>query len=142
MLRGSQEDIVKVRHTMLTCVVAVLGTATATVHTAPRAGFSRIVAFGTSLSDRSNAFALGTNTPPESKLDPLLFPSAPYTRGVISATVPSRLTSLPDRRVSPASPRRCGFLILSAGSSNSRFLPQRSDLSGAVRVAAACGPAQ
>ena len=41
------------------------------------------MAFGTSLSDSGNAFALrgGTNTPPDYLLDPLLVPSAPYTRG-------------------------------------------------------------
>ena len=71
----------KVCSTMLTCAVFVL--ATATVHTAPRASFSRIVAFGASLSDPGNAFALngGTNTPPDYELDPLLIPRAPYARG-------------------------------------------------------------
>jgi len=41
------------------------------------------VAFGASLSDPGNAFALrgGTNTPPDYLLDPLLVPSAPYARG-------------------------------------------------------------
>jgi len=41
------------------------------------------VAFGTSLSDSGNAFALrgGANTPPDYLLDPLLVPSAPYARG-------------------------------------------------------------
>lgn len=48
-----------------------------------RAPYSAIVAFGTSLSDPGNAFALrgGTNTPPNYLLDPLLVPGAPYTRG-------------------------------------------------------------
>jgi phospholipase/lecithinase/hemolysin len=64
-------------------VITVLAIATATVHTESRTPFSRIVAFGTSLSDSGNAFALrgGTNTPPDYLLDPLLVPSAPYARG-------------------------------------------------------------
>jgi len=44
----------------------------------------RLVAFGTSLSDSGNAFALvgGTNTPPDYLVDPFfLTPNAPYTRG-------------------------------------------------------------
>lgn len=53
------------------------------VPSAAPAPFGRIVAFGTSLSDSGNAFALrgGTNTPPDYLLDPLLIPSAPYARG-------------------------------------------------------------
>jgi len=63
--------------------LALLGFATATVRTAAQGPFSSIVAFGTSLSDPGNAFALrgGTNTPPDYLLDPLLVPSAPYARG-------------------------------------------------------------
>ena len=63
--------------------LAVLAFATATVRTAAQGPFASIVAFGTSLSDSGNAFALrgGTNTPPDYLLDPLLVPSAPYARG-------------------------------------------------------------
>ena len=44
---------------------------------------TRIVVFGTSLSDPGNAFALrgGTNTPPDYSVDPFLVPDAPYMRG-------------------------------------------------------------
>ncbi len=64
-------------------VITVLAIATATVQTESRTPFSRIVAFGASLSDSGNAFALrgGANTPPDYLLDPLLVPSAPYARG-------------------------------------------------------------
>ncbi len=62
---------------------ALLAFATATIPTAAEAPFDRIVAFGASLSDSGNAFALrgGANTPPDYLLDPLLVPSAPYARG-------------------------------------------------------------
>ena len=48
-----------------------------------RAPFSGVVAFGTSLTDSGNAFALvgGTSTPPDYGLNPFLIPSAPYARG-------------------------------------------------------------
>jgi phospholipase/lecithinase/hemolysin len=64
-------------------VVSLLAVLTATVHTTASVPFDRIVAFGASLSDPGNAFALrgGTNTPPDYLLDPLLVPSAPYARG-------------------------------------------------------------
>src|SRR3954469_12426707 len=73
----------KARQTVVMCGIAVLAMAPAAVQTAPGTGFSRIVAFGTSLSDPGNAFALrgGTNTPPDYDMDPLLVPSAPYARG-------------------------------------------------------------
>lgn len=63
--------------------LAVLVFSTATTTTAAKSPFASIVAFGTSLSDSGNAFALkgGTNTPPDYLLDPLLVPSAPYARG-------------------------------------------------------------
>ena len=62
---------------------AMLAVVTATVPTAAQAPITRIVVFGTSLSDPGNAYALrgGTNTPPDYLLDPLLVPSAPYARG-------------------------------------------------------------
>ncbi|WP_198401774.1 SGNH/GDSL hydrolase family protein [Zobellella denitrificans] len=46
-------------------------------------GVERIVAFGTSLSDPGNAFALTgqTSTPPYARLDPFLVPDAPYAKG-------------------------------------------------------------
>ena len=64
-------------------VVSLLAVVTATVNTTGRVPFDRIVAFGASLSDPGNAFALrgGANTPPDYLLDPLLVPSAPYARG-------------------------------------------------------------
>src|SRR6478672_3349127 len=73
----------RVRKTAVFGAVAVLAFATATVRTAAKGPFASIVAFGTSLSDSGNAFALrgGTNTPPDYLLDPLLVPRAPYARG-------------------------------------------------------------
>lgn len=73
----------KVRTTALFMSAAVLAAVTIAVPTAAPAPFGRIVAFGASLSDSGNAFALrgGTNTPPDYLLDPLLVPSAPYARG-------------------------------------------------------------
>jgi len=57
--------------------------AIATAPTAAKAPYTRIVVFGTSLSDSGNAFALrgATSTPPDYQLDPLLVPGAPYARG-------------------------------------------------------------
>ena len=68
---------------MLVAGATLLAVPTATVQTSPRAPFDRIVAFGTSLSDPGNAFALrgGTDTPPDYWLDPLFVPQAPYARG-------------------------------------------------------------
>ncbi len=73
----------RVRTTALFMSAAVLAAVTVAVPTAAPAPFGRIVAFGASLSDPGNAFALkgGTNTPPDYLLDPLLVPSAPYARG-------------------------------------------------------------
>jgi phospholipase/lecithinase/hemolysin len=73
----------KVWKTALFVSVAVLAVAVATVPTAAQAPFARIVAFGASLSDSGNAFALRgeTNTPPDYQVDPFLVPSAPYSRG-------------------------------------------------------------
>ena len=73
----------RVRTTAFVASVALLAVASISVPSAARAPFARIVAFGTSLSDSGNAFALrgGTNTPPDYLLDPLLVPSAPYARG-------------------------------------------------------------
>jgi phospholipase/lecithinase/hemolysin len=73
----------KVRKTAVLVTVAVLAVVTTTVPTAARARFARIVAFGTSLSDSGNAFALrgGTNTAPDYDVDPFLIPTAPYSRG-------------------------------------------------------------
>src|SRR6476620_8450807 len=73
----------RLRKTAVFGAVVVLAFATATVRTAAKGPFASIVAFGTSLSDSGNAFALrgGTNTPPDYLLDPLLVPSAPYARG-------------------------------------------------------------
>jgi outer membrane lipase/esterase len=46
-------------------------------------GFSRVIVFGTSLSDAGNAFVLrgGTATPPDYDVDPLLVPTVPYAIG-------------------------------------------------------------
>jgi phospholipase/lecithinase/hemolysin len=73
----------RVRKTAVFGGIAVLAFATATIRTAAQEPFASIVAFGASLSDSGNAFALrgGTNTPPDYLLDPLLVPSAPYARG-------------------------------------------------------------
>ena len=73
----------RARRTVVMCGVAVLAIATGTVETAPGPGFSRIIAFGTSLSDPGNAFTLlgETSTPPNYDMDPLLVPSVPYARG-------------------------------------------------------------
>src|SRR6476620_3595990 len=73
----------RVRKTAVFGAVAMLAFATAVVRTAAHGPFASIVAFGASLSDSGNAFALrgGTNTPPDYLLDPLLVPSAPYARG-------------------------------------------------------------
>src|SRR3954468_15844172 len=73
----------KVWKTSLVMSAAVLAAWMATVPTAAQAPFARIVAFGTSLSDPGNAFALRgeTNTPPDYQLDAFLVPSAPYVRG-------------------------------------------------------------
>ncbi len=73
----------RVRKTAVFGAVAMLAFATAVVRTAAHGPFASIVAFGASLSDSGNAFALrgGTNTAPDYLLDPLLVPSAPYARG-------------------------------------------------------------
>ena len=73
----------RVRTTALFMSAAVLAAVTIAVPIAAPAPFGRIVAFGASLSDSGNAFALKgeTNTPPDYMLDPLLVPSAPYARG-------------------------------------------------------------
>ena len=62
-------------------VAGVLTCATVPIHAQPP--YSRVVVFGTSLSDSGNAFALrgGTNTPPDYDMDPFLVPQVPYTRG-------------------------------------------------------------
>src|SRR5438093_13382767 len=62
---------------VLTVLLAAPGWAAA------QSRFSRIVVFGTSLSDPGNAFALvgDQSTPPDFMLNPLLIPSAPYARG-------------------------------------------------------------
>jgi phospholipase/lecithinase/hemolysin len=68
---------------MLVGIAILVVIPTAPVRTSARAPFDSIVAFGTSLSDSGNAFALrgGTNTPPDYWLDPLLVPQVPYARG-------------------------------------------------------------
>jgi phospholipase/lecithinase/hemolysin len=73
----------RVRKTAVIAVATVLVVATAAIPSAGQTPFGRIVAFGASLSDSGNAFALkgGTNTLPDYELDPLLVPSAPYARG-------------------------------------------------------------
>ena len=73
----------KVRTTACLAAAAILAVASSSLPSATERPFSRIVVFGTSLSDPGNAFALfgGTNTPPDYAQDPLLVPSAPYARG-------------------------------------------------------------
>ena len=65
------------------CVAAGALVAASTVPAAAQAPVSRIVVFGTSLSDSGNAFALrgATGTPPDYDVNPLLIPNAPYARG-------------------------------------------------------------
>jgi outer membrane lipase/esterase len=65
------------------CLAAAAVLTSAGVPAGADARYSRIVVFGTSLSDSGNAFALrgGTNTPPDYDMDPLLVPQVPYTRG-------------------------------------------------------------
>ena len=93
------------RNATITCVLAaaLVPFATATVPMAAQAPFERIVAFGTSLSDSGNAFALrgGTNTPP----DYLWIPFSSRVRRtreavIISATGRPGLSSLRGQRVS------------------------------------------
>ena len=64
-------------------VAAALTLAAPALSALQRAPYSGVVAFGTSLSDSGNAFALagGTSTPPDYDLNPFLVPSAPYARG-------------------------------------------------------------
>jgi outer membrane lipase/esterase len=64
-------------------LAASLVAAAPTLSARQHAPYSKIVVFGTSLSDPGNAFALrgGTNTPPDYDLSPLLVPNAPYARG-------------------------------------------------------------
>ena len=67
----------------LVMVAAALVLAIPTLTASPRAPYSAIVVFGTSLSDSGNAFALagGTSTPPDHGLNSFLIPGAPYARG-------------------------------------------------------------
>jgi phospholipase/lecithinase/hemolysin len=64
-------------------VLATLTLAAPALFALQRAPYSGVVAFGTSLTDSGNAFALvgGTSTPPDYGLNPFLVPSAPYARG-------------------------------------------------------------
>ena len=73
----------RVRTTACFAAAAILAVASPSIPTAAQRPFSRIVVFGTSLSDPGNAFALfgGTNTPPDYAQDPLLVPRVPYARG-------------------------------------------------------------
>jgi phospholipase/lecithinase/hemolysin len=73
----------KVRKAASLVLVAVLAVVAATVPTAAQAPFARIVAFGASLSDSGNAFALRgeASTAPDYQVDSFLVPSAPYARG-------------------------------------------------------------
>jgi len=73
----------RVRTTAGLAAAAILAVSAPSLPSAAQSPFSRIVVFGTSLSDPGNAFALhgGTNTPPDYIFDPLLVPAAPYARG-------------------------------------------------------------
>jgi phospholipase/lecithinase/hemolysin len=79
----AQEDIMRTRTIASLAAALMLAGVTATVPAAAPAPYTRLVVFGTSLSDPGNAFELwgATNTPPDYLLDPLLVPSAPYARG-------------------------------------------------------------
>jgi len=74
-----QENIMKRQTSASMAAAAVLAITAVSVPSAAPAPFGRIVAFGASLSDSGNAFALrgGVNTPPDYQLDPLLVPSVP-----------------------------------------------------------------
>lgn len=71
------------RMSFLAVAVAAVVLSMSAVSAGKPAPYSSIVAFGTSLTDSGNAFALrgGTSTPPDYFADPLLIPSAPYARG-------------------------------------------------------------
>jgi phospholipase/lecithinase/hemolysin len=73
----------KLKIPTLVIVAAALVLAIPTLSASPRAPYSAIVVFGTSLSDSGNAFALagGTSTPPDYGLSAFLIPGAPYARG-------------------------------------------------------------
>ena len=73
----------RIRTAVILVAVAVLAVVAGSVPTAAEGPYSRIVVFGTSLSDAGNAFTLrgGTNTPPNYDVDPFLIPSAPYAKG-------------------------------------------------------------
>jgi phospholipase/lecithinase/hemolysin len=73
----------KIRKSASIVCLAMLAVVTAVVPAAAQAPFVRIVTFGASLSDSGNAFALrgDANTAPDYQVDPLLVPSAPYSRG-------------------------------------------------------------
>ena len=67
----------------LVIVAATLVLVIPALSASPRAPYSAIVVFGTSLSDSGNAFALagGTSTPPDYGLNSFLIPGAAYARG-------------------------------------------------------------
>jgi phospholipase/lecithinase/hemolysin len=73
----------RIAMSMCLLAAALVPFAATTVPISAKASFERVVAFGTSLSDSGNAFALRgeVNTPPDYQLDPLLVPGAPYARG-------------------------------------------------------------
>jgi phospholipase/lecithinase/hemolysin len=73
----------RIATSMCLVATALAPFAATTAPISAKASFERIVAFGTSLSDSGNAFALRgeVNTPPDYQLDPLLVPGAPYARG-------------------------------------------------------------
>jgi phospholipase/lecithinase/hemolysin len=71
------------RMSFLVVAVAAVVLSMSAVSAGKPAPYFGIVAFGTSLTDSGNAFALrgGTSTPPDYFAHPLLIPSAPYARG-------------------------------------------------------------
>lgn len=80
MLKIRQKSMSVNRWVIMGCLTFILAARALIAADAP---FSRIVVFGTSLSDPGNAFALlgATNVPPDYSVDPFLVPDRPYARG-------------------------------------------------------------
>jgi phospholipase/lecithinase/hemolysin len=79
-LKGGSEVKPSVKGTVMLFLVFLL---LVPALTSAEPAFSRIVAFGTSLSDSGNDFAMRgvANVPPYDRLDPLLIPDDPYAKG-------------------------------------------------------------
>ena len=80
MIRIASTSTVIARWLPVMMTVSLLASPAAAV---AQSRFSKIVVFGTSLSDPGNAFVLAGDaaTPPDFMLNPLLVPSVPYSKG-------------------------------------------------------------